>query len=256
MPEKSMKFEDMPAKRFEWDAPEKIVEWLVEAQRGIISGFGGNKKVSRKMYGEAMKPKHVALSLTGEPTMYPHMSRLLEEFHARGITTFLVTNGTFPERIASWKTMPTQLYVSLVAPNEEVYRKFIRPASPNLWKKYMETLGMMPGLGKRTRTVLRMTITRGVNDSDLDGYAAQIKLAQPHFVEVKSMVFVGGARLEGRGLEKESMMEMEEMEKLAEELAGKTGYFVSDRHVPSRVVLLCRDRNAEKGRGIYSEFVG
>ena len=115
---------------------------------------------------------------------------------------------------------------------------------------------MMPELGKRTRTVLRMTITRGVNDSDLEGYEKQIKLAQPHFVEVKSMVFVGGARLEGRGLKKWSMIEMDEMEKLAQDLADGTDYFVSDRHVPSRVVLLCRDKEAERGRGVYSKFVG
>lgn len=243
-----MKFDDMPVKKFAWDEPEQMAEWLISAQRDIISGFGGNKKVGRKMYEEAMKPKHVALSLTGEPTMYPHMSKLLEEFHKKGMTTFLVTNGTFPERIASWKTMPTQLYVSLVAPNEEVYRKFIRPTSPNLWKKYNKTLQMMPEHGKRTRTVLRMTIARGVNDSDLEGYAAQIKMARPHYVEVKSMVFVGGARLKERGLSAGSMLEMDEMEKLAGKLAQRTDYIVSDRHAPSRVVLLCRNKETETQR--------
>jgi organic radical activating enzyme len=44
-------------------------------------------------------------------------SRLVHELHKRGISTFLVTNGQFPEELQqlSWVT---QLYVSLDAPNE------------------------------------------------------------------------------------------------------------------------------------------
>jgi len=250
MPERKMKFDDMPGKRFEWDEPEKIADWLVAAQREIVSGFGGNPKVARKLFAEANSPKHVALSLTGEPTMYPKLEKLLEEFHKRGMTTFLVTNGTFPERVEKWKTLPTQFYVSMVAPNEEVYKKAIRPASVGLWKKYLRTLELMPAIGKRTRTVLRMTIARGVNDSDLEGYAAQIRAASPHYVEVKSMVFVGGARNQERGLAKSSMLEMDEVEGFAGKLAKMSGYIVSEGHIPSRVVLLCKDREAEKNRMI------
>lgn len=250
MPEKSMGFDETPVKRFRWDAPDKIAEWLVQAQREIVSGYGGNAKVTRSLYEEAMAPAHVAISLTGEPTMYPHLEKLLGKFHNRGMTTFLVTNGTFPELVEKWKTYPTQFYVSMVAPNKEVYRKAIRPASTGLWKKYLQTLVRMPEIGKKTRTVLRMTLARGINDSDLDGYAQQIKLAQPHYVEVKSMVFVGGARQESRGLDKTSMLETYEAGQVAAKLASMTGYFVSDSHDPSRVVLLCRDRQAEKNRRI------
>ena len=250
MPERKMTFEDMPGKRFEWDRPAEIADWLLKAQKEIISGFGGNKKVKRTLYEEANFPKHVALSLTGEPTMYPHLEKLLEEFHGRGMTTFLVTNGTFPERVEKWKTFPTQFYVSMVAPNEGVYKKAIRPVSPGLWKKYLRMLELMPHVGKKTRTVLRMTLTRGTNDSDLKGYAAQIKIAQPHYVEVKSMVFVGGARMEGRGLSLGSMLAMDEVGGIAKKLAEMTDYIMSDGHAPSRVVLLCRDREAEAKRMI------
>ena len=219
MPERKMNAGDIPGKKFGWDEPEKIAEWLLAAQREIISGYGGNRQVARPLYKEAMLPKHVAISLTGEPTMYPHLERLLEEFHKRGMTTFLVTNGTFPERVEKWKVLPTQFYVSMVAPNEEVYQKAIRPASKSLWKKYLRMLELMPEIGRRTRTVLRMTLARGVNDSDLEGYAQQIKAAQPHYVEVKSMVFVGGARQPGRGLSLESMLEMKEIEIIGTKLA-------------------------------------
>ena len=239
-----------PCDGFEWDGPEKVAAGLIAAQKEIVSGFGGNRKVLRKRYDEARRPMHVALSLTGEPAMYPKMSGLLEEFHERGMTTFLVTNGTFPQRLAGWKTLPTQLYVSMVAPNEKIYQKYIRPAQIGLWEEYYKTLGLMPELGKRCRTVLRMTLARGVNDLDLEGYARQIRTAMPHYVEVKSMVFVGGARTPGRGLSLGDMLEIGEVEKIAAALADLTGYMVTDRHAPSRVVLLCRDTAAEENRKI------
>ena len=237
-----------PCKGFEWNEPKEIADGLVAAQKEIVSGFGGNRKVLREKYDEARVPKHVALSLTGEPAIYPKMEGLLEEFRKRDMTTFLVTNGTFPERIAGWKTLPTQLYVSMVAPNEEVYKKYIRPAQIGLWKKYWKTLELMPELGKRCRTVLRMTLVRGVNDADLEGYAKQVKTAKPHYVEVKSMVFVGGARNPERGLSLGSMLEMDEVEAFAKKLAEMTGYRLADAHLPSRVVLLCKDVETEKNR--------
>ncbi|MCX6769071.1 MAG: 4-demethylwyosine synthase TYW1 [Candidatus Micrarchaeota archaeon] len=250
MPETKLGAGDLPPGAFEWEKPEKIVDGLIAAQKTIVSGFGGNEKVSRKKYLEACEPKHVAISLTGEPAMYPHLDGLIEEFHKRKMTTFLVTNGTFPERIAKMRTLPTQLYVSMVAPNEEVYKTAIRPVSEGLWKKYCEMLQIMPELGKRTRTVLRMTLARGVNDSDLEGYASQIKTAQPHYVEVKSMVFVGGARQPSRGLSLSSMLTMDEIGEIAKKLAKMTGYLVSDRHAPSRIVLLCKNVEVEKNRRI------
>jgi tRNA wybutosine-synthesizing protein 1 len=237
-------------KGFSWGEPEDIADGLVKAQKTLVAGFGGNPEVKKSLYVEALSPKHVALSLTGEPTMYPKMDGLLADFHARGMTTFVVTNGTLPEAVAKWKVLPTQFYVSMVAPNEDVYRRFIRPSTPGLWKKYLRTLDMMPEIGKKTRTVLRMTIARGVNDCDLEGYAAQIKLAKPHYVEVKSMVFVGGAREPARGLALGSMLKMEEIEAIAGKLAKMTGYKLVDIHSPSRVALLCRDGETEKNRKI------
>jgi tRNA wybutosine-synthesizing protein 1 len=235
---------------FEWGGAEQIADGLVAAQKKLVSGFGGNREVARALYKEALAPKHAALSLTGEPTMYPKLEKLLAEFHARGMTTFVVTNGTLPEAVAKWKTFPTQFYVSMVAPNEETYKRYIRPSAPGLWKKYLKTLFMMPKIGKKTRTVLRMTLARGVNDCDMEGYARQVRLAQPHYVEVKSMVFVGGARSPERGLTLDSMLGMDEIREIAQALASLTGYLVADEHAPSRVALLCRDAETRKNRMI------
>jgi tRNA wybutosine-synthesizing protein 1 len=247
MPERG-KYGDV--KGFGWEDARAVADGLVRAQKNLVSGFGGNPGVKRALYAEALAPRHVALSLTGEPAMYPKMGQLLSEFHSRGMTTFVVTNGTLPEAVAGWKALPTQFYVSMVAPNEKVYQKFIRPSARGLWKKYLKTLGMMQAIGKKTRTVLRMTLARGLNDGDLEGYARQILLAQPHYVEVKSMVFVGGARSPGRNLSLDSMLKMEETETIAKELAKMTGYRFTDVHAPSRVALLCRDEKTEATRMI------
>lgn len=40
-----------------------------------------------------MTVRHCALSLVGEPIMYPHINELLAELHRRHISTFLVTNA-------------------------------------------------------------------------------------------------------------------------------------------------------------------
>ena len=46
-----------------------------------------------------MKAKHCALSLVGEPIMYPEINTLIGLLHDRGISTFLVTNAQFPDPI-------------------------------------------------------------------------------------------------------------------------------------------------------------
>ena len=46
-----------------------------------------------------MTAKHCALSLVGEPIMYPDINRFLRLLHQRGISSFLVTNAQFPEEI-------------------------------------------------------------------------------------------------------------------------------------------------------------
>lgn len=52
---------------------------------------------------EGLSPRHCALSLVGEPIMYPEINRLVDELHRRRISTFLVTNAQFPEKIRMLK---------------------------------------------------------------------------------------------------------------------------------------------------------
>src|SRR3989338_9604637 len=40
------------------DDPHSIVEGTIEAQRKLLSGFGGNSNTPREKFEKAMKPKH------------------------------------------------------------------------------------------------------------------------------------------------------------------------------------------------------
>ena len=50
-------------------------------------------------YREGLEPQHCALSLVGEPIMYPEINQFIELLHRNRISSFLVTNAQFPEAI-------------------------------------------------------------------------------------------------------------------------------------------------------------
>lgn len=62
---------------------------------------------------EGLSPRHCALSLVGEPIMYPEINTLVDELHRRRISTFLVTNAQFPEKIRMLKPI-TQVCMQLL----------------------------------------------------------------------------------------------------------------------------------------------
>ncbi len=235
-----------------WDEPEKIVEGLISEHKRIITGYKGNEKVDMRRWEESNDPAHVALSLTGEPLFYPKMNQLLRAFHDRGISTFLVTNGTMVNALKALTVMPTQLYVSVQAPNREIYGKVTR--AKNLaatWDNFMEFLGIFSRMN--TRRTFRLTLVENLNMTDVGGYAHLIEVGKPHYVEVKGFVYVGGARNEKRGLSYEQMPRENSILEFAKEIAEKTGYSVADYHASSNVALLCADQNAARSRIIRFE---
>ena len=50
-------------------------------------------------FAEGLQAQHCALSLVGEPIMYPEINRFIELLHREKISSFLVTNAQFPEAI-------------------------------------------------------------------------------------------------------------------------------------------------------------
>lgn len=175
----------------EWDDPEAVVEASIELQRTLLSGFGGNDAVPRDRFEEAMEPRHVAISLDGEPTLYPYLPELIEAYRDRNITTFLVSNGTHPEMLAACN--PTQLYVSVDAADRQTFDNVVRPVTDDAWDRLIDTLDVLASKTE-TRTVLRTTLLDGWNMSHPDWYGAMYQRADPDFVELKAYMHVGHSR--------------------------------------------------------------
>ncbi|MEM3161613.1 MAG: 4-demethylwyosine synthase TYW1 [Candidatus Bathyarchaeia archaeon] len=218
-----------------WDSPEEIVEGCIRAQLSLLSGYKGNRKVNSQKLMEALRPKHAAISLTGEPTLYEPIGELIEAFHTRGFTTFLVTNGTMPKALARLRSEPTQLYVSVCAPNKEAYERVCRPTVPNAWERLNETLELLPSF--KCPTVIRITAVRGLNMEPIADYVRLIGKANPTYIEPKAFMHVGFSRLR---LSYNHMPSHREICDFALKLAEETGYKVLDESEDSRVVLLSR----------------
>ncbi len=86
-----------------------------------------------------MKIRHCALSLVGEPIMYPHINELIDLLHSKQISSFLVTNAQFPDEIKSLEPV-TQLYVSVDAATKESLKKIDRPLFRDFWERFLACL--------------------------------------------------------------------------------------------------------------------
>jgi tRNA wybutosine-synthesizing protein 1 len=214
------------------DEPADILDGAIEAQRRLLSGFKGNPKADKRKWKEAQDPTLCAISLAGEPTLYPKIGELIAECKRRGMAAFLVTNGQHPEVLRKIEE-PTQLYISVVAPNEETYRAVCRPQAPGGWKRLNESLELMPSF--KCRKVIRLTLVKGLNLKNAAGYAKLVEKTECDFVEPKGYMFVGYSR---KRLSMENMPLHQEIKAFAGELARETSYTIVDESKPSRVVLL------------------
>uniref|UniRef100_A0A7J3QEA1 S-adenosyl-L-methionine-dependent tRNA 4-demethylwyosine synthase n=1 Tax=Ignisphaera aggregans TaxID=334771 RepID=A0A7J3QEA1_9CREN len=219
------------------DDPRTLVEMAINEHRRTISGYRKYPNVDLAMYKEAMDPRHVAISLTGEPTLYPRLDELIEEFHRRSITTFLVTRGIRPDILSNLRIEPTQLYVSIEAFDEDSYKYFNNPISFMLWKRTLETLEILPSF--TSPTVVRITLIKSFNMNleAIEKWAKILSKAQPTFIEVKAYMHIGVSITR---LKRSDMPSHDEVRKYAEILAERIGYGAVSESRPSRVVLLSR----------------
>jgi len=72
-----------------WDEPEEIVEGSIKEQHRILIGYKATPGIDKQKLKEAQTPKHVAISLTGEPTLYENLGELIRILHKKEFTTFL-----------------------------------------------------------------------------------------------------------------------------------------------------------------------
>jgi tRNA wybutosine-synthesizing protein 1 len=222
------------------DEPADIVQGSIEGHLRKLSGFGGNPNVDQQKVLESKTVRHFAISLTGEPTLYKRLPEMLRELRERKISSFLVTNGLHPEmieRLRDENSLPTQLYMSLDAPDERTWKRIDVPLVPNFWDKIKGTLKLMDGL--ETRKVLRMTVVKGWNDFDVAGYAKLIKMAGERvMIEVKSYMHLGPAR---KRLSQDNMLSYEEVLNFSNALASELGWKVIDEAPNSLIALVAEE---------------
>ena len=214
--------------------PKELLEGVLREQQRILSGYGGSQITDRPRLEEARRPAHVAISLMGEPTLYPYLQELVEEISRMNMTSFLVTNGTRPEVLE--KVRPTQLYVSLNATDQELYRQVSNPRG-DYWGKICESLSLLKD--HQSRTVIRLTLALGVNMREPGEYARLLEMAEPDFVEAKAYMHLGRSR---DRLKREAMPSHAEIMSFSMELSEALGYELADAVPLSRVVLLSSNR--------------
>jgi tRNA wybutosine-synthesizing protein 1 len=221
------------------DEPEYILDKAIEAQRRLITGFKGDERCDQQKWKEAKDPDMVACSLSGEPTLYQKLGEFFEACSKRRMTTFLVTNGTNPDMLEHLHPLPTQLYISVVAPNQKVYKKLCSPLVSKGWEKLNQTLELLPSLD--TRTVIRHTLVQGWNMDIryIKEYAKLIEKASPLFIEPKGYVFVGYSR---KRMTLDNMPSHRSVHEFGSKLAEFLGYELVKEKVDSRVVLLTRNQ--------------
>jgi tRNA wybutosine-synthesizing protein 1 len=208
-------------------------------------------------HSEAMIPNHSAISLDGEPMLYPRISEFVEEFRNRNMTTFIVTNGTLPERIGKLDHLPSQLYLTLPAPNEEIYKKVCRPMIRNGWEKISNSLDHLDSLS--CRTLVRLTAVNNLNIADkyITEYVKIIEKTNPEFFEIKGFTLQAKAlliseRLKNNGSVKEYFPDYDLLENFALKFEKLSGFPLIYRNEPSRDFLFAVNWDKDKDPKIKS----
>jgi len=227
-------------KEWKWamDPPDMIVRRAVESHVKMVKEFRGVPGVKPARLEEGFKPAHCALSLVGEPIMYPRINALVQELHRRGMSTFLVTNAQFPDAIRTL-TPVTQLYVSVDAATKESLKAVDRPLFSDFWERFLECLRLLRGCGQRT--VYRLTLVSGWNMAEVDAYAKLLALGEPDFIEIKGVTYCGSSG--ASNLTMKNVPYHHEVCAFGEALCGTeggAGYAIACEHAHSCCILLAR----------------
>ncbi|MEE2605758.1 MAG: 4-demethylwyosine synthase TYW1 [Thermoproteota archaeon] len=221
--------------------PEDIMKKLMAERRKLIMGHYGDPNQDKQKLDESLLPSHYAISLSGEPTMYPKLPELIKYLKSLQETKsiFLVTNGQEPDmiqKLADEEALPTQLYLSTNAADQESFLKVNRPRYDDSWKRWNKTLDLLSSLD--TRTVLRITLIKNWNDSKemIPAFTEMFDKSNPHFIEIKSYMHIGRST---NRLEHENMLDMNEVRSFASGVTQYSNRFsVMDESEISRIVIL------------------
>ncbi|KAI4366374.1 hypothetical protein MLD38_022260 [Melastoma candidum] len=233
-------------KSWQWkmDDPLEIVDSAIELHTKMIKQMKGVPDepsavpgVTAERLSEGLTPRHCTLSLVGEPIMYPEINVLVDELHRRRISTFLVMNAQFPEKIKMLNPV-TQLYASVDAATKESLKAIDRPLFGDFWERFIDSLRELKD--KQQRTVYRLTLVKGWNTEDVNAYSSLFTIGQPDFVEIKGVTYCGSSATSK--LTMENVLWHADVKSFSEALASKSNgeYEVACEHVHSCCVLLAK----------------
>ena len=227
----------------EVEEPREIIKKAIEERKKLLMGFKGSSKTEVQYFQDCLIPDHAAISLTGEPTLYPKLPQLIDsffdDFNFR--TVFLVTNGTVPTMLKKLgkesKHFPTNIYLSLEAYDLGSHQKLNNPVTKDTWENIQESMEYLSTLRDKTRTILRITAIKGYNMDKAKEFVPWIDLMQPTCIEVKGYSFLGYSR---KRLKKENVPNWDEVKRFSEEIEKLTDYKFSGEQEASSVVQLSR----------------
>lgn len=243
--------------RWKTDPPAMIVETAIQEHQKMVYMMKGVPGVQPERLTDANTVKHCALSLVGEPIMYPRINELLKGLHERAISTFMVTNGQFPECIESLDPV-TQLYVSVDAATKDSLKKVDRPLFKDFWERYESSLAALSM--KQQRTVYRMTLVKSYNMTEVEGYCELIEKGLPDFIEIKAVTYCG--KSDASSLTMQNVPWHEEVCAYAEAIAQRitergissVNYSVATEHQHSCCILLARE-DKFKPNGVWHTWI-
>lgn len=233
--------------RWKVDPPELIFKGVKEGHYKKIKMLRGVPGVRAERFAEAMRIRHCALSLVGEPIFYPHINEFVGMLHDEQISSFLVCNAQHPDQLAAMHRV-TQLYVSIDASNRESLRKIDRPLHRDFWERFQRCLDILREKRNAQRTVFRLTLVKGFNiEDEVNGYADLVEKGLPCFVEVKGVTYCGTSSSAGAGLTMQNVPFYEEVAAfvvaLNDELQRRgLKYGIAAEHAHSCCILLASER--------------
>lgn len=228
--------------RWEVDDPEYILENALKSHYSKIKQMRGVPGVKADRFAKAFQVRHCALSLVGEPIMYPHISKFVGLLHAKGISSFLVCNAQHPEPLANIGKV-TQLYVSIDASTKSELKRIDRPLYKDFWERLMECLDILRTTQSHQRTVFRLTLVKGFNMAEVISYADLVQRGKPSFIEIKGATFAGSSDGNGNPLTMQNIPFYEEIKTFVRNFAAELqrrglGYDISAEHAHSNCILI------------------
>ncbi|XP_059163197.1 S-adenosyl-L-methionine-dependent tRNA 4-demethylwyosine synthase TYW1-like [Physella acuta] len=229
--------------KWKMDDAQTVFDGAINNHIKLIKQFKGVPGVKPDRFEEAMNVQHCALSLVGEPIMYPEINKFVELLHSKQISSFLVTNAQFPQELRELLPV-TQLYVSVDAGTKESLKKIDRPLFKDFWERYIDSLTALRDKGQRT--VYRLTLVKAWNTEELENYAKLVSLGNPDFIEVKGVTYCGESK--ASTLTMENVPWHEEVVKFVSELADRLPeYEIASEHEHSNCLLIAHKKFKKNG---------